>query len=172
MENRYSPSPLSYSVRIGKLSLRPHRSPLSSVHDCDDGGGFAEYAVVLPAREHGKGRIGRPFLGAHRSQRWWTGRSRPRTGGNRFRNCFDPTLRSQGCRQIYSGVASIVASCSVPVRGRQSPRPRFQKSYCFPASGITARVPGNSCEIFVLNQATAGGSPCTKITTRGEIFRI
>ena len=47
-----------------------------------------------------------------------------------------------------------------------------QNRYSFPGSGITVETPGNSLEILDANQETAGGSPCTKITTFGEIFRM
>jgi len=50
--------------------------------------------------------------------------------------------------------------------------PGPQNSYSFPGSGITAWTPGNSFAILELNQETAGGSPWTRMTIFGEIFRM
>jgi hypothetical protein len=47
-----------------------------------------------------------------------------------------------------------------------------QNSYSCPGSGTNANIPGNSFAILDSNQDTAGGSPCTRITTSGDIFRM
>ena len=62
-----------------------------------------------------------------------------------------------------------------PTCAGASPSERFsthQNSYSFPGSGITVVIPGSSLAILDSNQETAGGSPCTKITILGEIFRM
>jgi hypothetical protein len=105
----------------------------------------------------------------------WQGEAPPEPGFPRCPDCcVIPHKRGPGSgtttmRTIGDNIGR--GNAGAPVRAELT-LPTHQNSYSFPGSGITVDIPGNSLAILDSNQETAGGSPCTKITILGEIFRI
>ena len=100
---------------LGKLSLRPDRSPFPTLSDRQPDRRFAEPFAVLPAWHCRKSRVGRHCLRSPWSQHRGIGGARHQRGGNCLRNCSDPIVRPQGCSEIRPGFSSfnpILASSS------------------------------------------------------------